>query len=615
MKRFFLFFAAAVFAGNAFAQTQNSNYQFSVDLTKVKNDMLTVELVTPVISVDTILYRMPAMVPGTYKIYDFGKFASNFKAFDKNGAPLTITNQDINSWKIAGAKQLYRLTYEVEDTWDSNKKGEFVFEPAGTNFQADTNFVLNNHGIFGYFQGMHRNTYVVNITHPDGFFGATGLSDVTRSGNTDTYTIKDYNSLVDGPIMYNRPDTAHVLVGGADVLISVYSPRKLVTAKFIADSLRILLDQQRQYLGGTLPVKNYAFIIYLTDNPKGFKSGSFGALEHSYSSMYAMLEMKPEFIAQTVKDVSAHEFFHIVTPLNIHSEEIGDFDFNKPEMSQHLWLYEGLTEYAAHHVQIKYGTQSLETFLETMSGKMIEADNYDDELSFTKMSLEALDKHEDQYGNVYQKGALIGLCLDIRLRELSDGKYGTQELMRDLALKYGKDKSFNDDSLFSDIVKLTYPEIGDFFKKHVIGGEPLPFREVFEAVGVEYKRRGTVTQLDPLGGYGLRLDQDGNLRLWPNQPNDFAKEMGYQKGDVLVAFNGKNVDATNVGDVIGNFLATAKDGQKMVVKIKRYENGKFKTKKLKGKLHPVSVTKRHMLTPVENPTPEQLKLRKSWINK
>ena len=34
-----------------------------------------------------------------------------------------------------------------------------------------------------------------------------------------------------------------------------------------------------------------------------------------------------------------------------HSEEIGNFDFQKPKMSRHLWLYEGLTEYAAHHTQ------------------------------------------------------------------------------------------------------------------------------------------------------------------------------------------------------------------------------------------------------------------------
>jgi predicted metalloprotease with PDZ domain len=594
---------------------QDNTYQFTVDLTKVHNDLLTVNLVTPKMNVDTIIYHMPAMVPGTYKVYDFGKYVSKFKAVDNSGKEITVTKTDINSWKIPNAKTLAGISYDVEDTWDTKQKGEFVFEPAGTNFQADTNFVLNNHVLYGYFEGMKRNTYKVNVIHPAGFFGATGLNNVSRDGNKDTYTIPDYMQLVDGPMMYNRPDTVHVFVGGADVLISVYSPHKLVSGHFVADSLRKLLDLQRQYLGGTLPVKNYAFIIYLNGNPDGFQSGSFGALEHSYSSMYCLPEMEQERIAQTVINVSAHEFFHTLTPLSIHSEQIGDFDYNKPQMSQHLWMYEGLTEYAAHHVQAKYGNATLEDFLSVMRSKMINAEDYNEDLSFTKMSKGCLDKYKDEYNNVYQKGALIGMCLDIRLRQLSDGKYGTQEMMRDLSKKYGKEKSFVDDSLFSDIVKLTYPEIGDFFNRYVIGSEMLPYKELLEAVGVDYKRRGTEDVLDPFGGYGFRLDQEGNLRLWPDAVNDFGREMGYQKGDIPVSLNGKALTVASLDKVISDFNANAKEGMKVTLKIKRLENGKWKNKKLKGKLHKVTVAKKHILTPMANPTPEQLKLRKAWINK
>lgn len=594
---------------------QDNPYQFTVDLTKVHNDQLTVNLVTPKITVDTIMYHMPAMVPGTYKIYNFGKFVKAFKAFDSDGKEIPVTKSGVNTWIIPNAKSLASISYDVEDSWDTELKGEFVFEPAGTNFQKDTNFVLNNHILYGYFSGMKKNPYKINIIHPAGFFGATGLNNVERKGNTDIYTVPDYMHLVDGPMMYNRPDTAHVLVGGADVLISVYSPNKLVTAHFVADSLRKLLDLQRQYLGGTLPVKNYAFIIYLSGNPEGFKSGSFGALEHSYSSMYCLPEMEQALIAQTMIDVSAHEFFHILTPLNIHSQEIGDFDFNKPAMSQHLWMYEGLTEYAAHHVQIKYGTVQLEDFLSVMRSKMITAEEYKEDLSFTKMSKGALDKHEDQYNNVYQKGALIGMCLDIRLRQLSGGTYGTQEMMLDLSKKYGKDKSFVDDSLFSDIVNLTYPEIGEFFKLYVIGGEDLPYKDLLAAVGVEYKRRGTEEVLDPFGGFGFRLDQEGNIRLWPESVNDFGVEMGYQKGDIPVSLNGKAITLNSLEPVLNNYYATVKEGDKVTLKVKRLVNGKWKTKKLKGKMRKVTVPKKHILTPMENPSPEQLKLRKAWINK
>ena len=625
MKKYFLIFSICfAFLGNAFAQSitreeffaiPNDSYKFSLDLTKVHKDMLTVDLIPPIFTTDTAYYRMPAIVPGTYKIYNFGKYVYDFKAFDRSGKEIKTIQSDRNTWKIPNAKNLAHITYDVEDTWDSEQKGEVVFEPAGTNFQKDTNFVLNNHAIFGYFDGMKRNPYNITITHPDGFYGATGLSDVTRDKNKDVYHVPTYMQLVDGPIMYDRPDTTHIFVGGADILISVYSPKHLVTSKFIADSLKILLDLQRQYLGGTLPIKNYAFIIYLNGNPAGYQSHACGALEHSYSSMYTLLEMKPELIAQTIKDVSAHEFFHIVTPLSIHSEEIGDFDYNNPKMSEHLWMYEGLTEYAAHHVQVKYGTLSLDDYLKELHNEMEASKDFDNNLSFTTMSKGCLDEYEDEYNNVYQKGALIGMCLDIRLRQLSDGKYGTQDLMHDLAKKYGKDHSFVDDSLFGDIVKLTYPEIGDFFKRYVIGHEPLPFKEYFAAVGIDYQPNGTEMVLDPMGGFGFRLDENGHIRIVPEQSTDFAKEMGYESGDWIVSFNGIKITAENAKQVIEQFDKQAKEGQKITVKIKRMENGKWKKHTLKGTLHYVMAVRHDMLTPMKDPTPQQLKLRKAWINK
>jgi predicted metalloprotease with PDZ domain len=231
------------------------------------------------------------------------------------------------------------------------------------------------------------------------------------------------------------------------------------------------------------------------------------------------------------------------------------------------------------------------------------------------MSKGVLDRYEDQYNNVYSKGALIGLCLDIRLRQLSDGKYGTQDMMRDLSKTYGKDRSFKDDSLFSTIAALTYPEIGEFFRKYVIGGEPLPFEELLAAVGIKYERRGLVQVIDPLGGYGLRLDTDGKIRMYPNEVNDFGREMGYQKGDVFESVNGTRLTVDNADELLGNLIDNAKNGYKIKVTVIRVVNGKGKRIKLKGKIHSVGVQKKYVLTVMQDATPAQLKLRKAWINR
>jgi predicted metalloprotease with PDZ domain len=87
---------------------------------------------------------------------------------------------------------------------------------------------------------------------------------------------------------------------------------------------------------------------------------------------------------------------------------------------------------------------------------------------------------------VYQKGALITMCLDIKLLQLSNGNYGILNLIRDLSNKYGKQKGFKDLELFGEITKLTYPEIGQFLNTYVGGSQPLPLKEILGSVGVSY---------------------------------------------------------------------------------------------------------------------------------
>ena len=78
------------------------------------------------------------------------------------------------------------------------------------------------------------------------------------------------------------------------------------------------------------------------------------------------------------------------------------------------------------------------------------------------------------------------MCLDIKLRKLSNGQYGVQELMSDLSRKYGKTTPFKDDKLFGVISDLTYPEIDDFINQYIIKGDVLPYEEIFNTVGVDY---------------------------------------------------------------------------------------------------------------------------------
>ncbi len=586
---------------------QTANYQFSLDLTKVKDDKLMVEMITPKMTENKAIYCMPKIVPGTYSIYDFGRFLSDFQAFDAQGKELPVTVLDENRWEISNAQNLYKISYWVEDSYDTNKEN-FIFEPAGTNIEDKTNFVLNTHGFFGYIDGMKRNDYEVNITKPEGFFGATSMQTASSSATMDKFVMEDYMQLADAPVMYALPDTTVMQVGGAEILISVYSPSKKLSSKFVAEQITPILMAQKDYLGGKLPVNKYAFIIYLF---KGFSaSGLIGALEHSYSSVYSLSETDPN-LAQFIKDVAAHEFFHIVTPLSIHSREIHDFDYINPQMSKHLWMYEGCIEYFAGHVQVKYGLMTEENYLNVILGKINESKSYKDKLPFTVMSKGCLHEHKGQYQNVYAKGALIGMCLDIRLRQLSSGSYGIQSLILDLAKKYGKDKPFDDEELFDRIIEVTkFPELRKFFADYIEGENPLPLKEIFKAVGLKYD----ITEKVPSISLGMQLSFNESTGLFSIEEIDDANaKSGIQKGDFLLAINKNKITQENYRDVFDQVKKNGKEGEKYVIIIERLENGKRKEKKIKASLITINEYNYIPLVIDANATPEQVKLRNSWL--
>lgn len=611
MRFLFVCFVVAI----QFQLLADNNYRYLVNLTKVNNDKLTIELTPPDFSENEVQFCFPAMVPGTYAVYDFGRFISNFKVVDKNGAALNFTKKDDNTYLISNAKNIGKITYDVDDTWDSSIKDRFVFEPGGTNIE-DKVFGINTHGFFGYFKNYLRQNFILEFIKPQGFYPSTGLTDVKCEATKDILSAPNYYDLVDSPILYSQPDTTTIQVANTKVLVSSYSPNKLISSKFIARTLTELLNAQRDYLGGELPVEKYAFLFSFIDKPS--LSGSTGALEHSYSSFYVLYEAPDtNVLKQTLRDVCAHEFFHIVTPLNIHSKEIGDFDFNKPVMSQHLWLYEGMTEYAAHHAQARSGIIEIDTYFNLMLEKYENSlEQYNDTMSFTYMSKNVLNpKIYPQYGNVYEKGALIGLCLDILMRHYSSGNYGTQNLMKDLAKKYGKQTSFNDEDLFTDIEKLTYPEIGAFLRKHVEGKEPLPLAEILAKVGVRLEKEH-IEKRFTLGGADIGYNDNTKRLVFlnVNKCDAFGKQFGFKNGDELYKINGVLLDIDQVKTIFSNYYKSVKEGDEVWMEVYRPKRkNKFKLKKLSSFAQKVEVVTKNVVSIMDGINEQQKQTLKAWI--
>ena len=606
-----LLFAVQLICISAMSLAQN--YDVFIDLTKTNNDKVPVEIrFTGIDLNDPIEFQMPKIVPGTYSISDFGRTLSEFKAFDAEGTEIEVTRIDDNRWLINSSGSLSMVSYWVDDTYDGVQFNN-IFEPGGTNIQADTNFVINTFGFIGYLENRSALPYQIRVKHPEHLYGASPMDREVISATEETFSADNYFMLTDSPIMYSAPDTASVMIGNTKVMVSVYSPGNNTNADFIMEKVEPTLIGAGEFLGGNLPVHDYLIMVYLLDKPSN--SGGYGALEHSYSTVFVLPDMSGEHLSQTLVDVTAHEFFHIITPLTIHSEEIGNYNFINPIMSKHLWLYEGVTEYSSMHMQVMYGLVSPDEFLDVINQKMDGASGFDDELPFTEMSLGALDKYENQYTNVYEKGALIGMCLDLKLLDLSDGKYGIRELLQTLSKTYGIDRSFEDDKLFDEITQLTYPEIREFFTRYVEGPEPLPLTECLGYAGVNYQQAGE-GKVNTLGQVGMGFDPDRNMLVivGTDNMNSFGEQMGYEKGDLMVSINDDIINPMNFNEVYDEFLSQPEGEKVTIVVLRKNKKGIEKEKKLKGKVTTINTIMGGTVTWDTNPTEKQMLIRKSWLN-
>ena len=600
---------------------------YKVNLNDVSNDQLKVETRFSEIKFnsDTLIFAFPKTVPGTYATQDYGKYIENLKAFDSKGNELKVKCKKVNSYYIYKAKDLSKITYTVNDSWDSGEKKDKIFEPAGTNFEDKKNFVLNTGGVFGFLIGYELAANEIKFEKEMSILGSSGMRNI-EDLKGQKFMSENYHQTVDCPILFAPPDTARFKVGNAFVLIHCYHESGEKISKKVYNEIKESMGAIEKFLG-ELPVKNYDFLIYVKDykavgknleHPenlslkekiklfKMFKGQGFGALEHKNSSLYFLPDFGKDSYLSMVKDVCIHEFMHIITPLNLHSEHISKFNYLNPVMSKHLWLYEGITEYFAGIIQLKGDVLKLNEYLGVMKSKINEAKKYPTEkFSFAEMSANILKKpYKGEYNQVYARGAVMGMLLDFEIMRLTNGEKTLKDVIMSLVKKYGKNKFIPEDKLISEFVNDVHPDLQKFFDDYVTGTKPLNIEGGFATVGLKYIKDYQMTlPKSPAYDNDLKFSpmvMGGFSKVASVGPNEWA---GIKPGDLI------NVGEAYTGckDADGNFL---KEGDKGSMKIQRGTETVVLTFPI---TYTTRLVKEEILNP-ENKTPEQEKLFNKWVN-
>jgi predicted metalloprotease with PDZ domain len=606
-----------VFVEAQISDISSDPIRVTMDLIHVENDRVEVHIFPTQLESGPVRFLIPKTVPGTYSEDNYGRYVEQFKAFDRAGVSLSVLREGDNSWLIEGGQNLYEISYFVNDSYDVEGGIDAApFSPAGTNILKDQNFMLNLHGFVGYFEGLKEIPFDLQVQAPDNLYPATSLPWYRLENGNYLFKANRYFEVIDNPIQFAEDPVISFDVDDITINLSVYSPNHVYSALDLQPVLERMMRAQRTFLGDIGGTETYTILLYLSVIQED--AIGFGALEHHTSTVVVLPEQMPApQLEEAMIDVVSHEFFHTVTPLNVHSEEIQFFDYNNPKMSKHLWMYEGTTEYFANLFQIKEGLIDEAEFYRRLYTKIMNATGYNDSLSFTEMSSKVLEEpYADEYGNVYEKGALINMSLDILLRSLSDGAFGVLDLMRDLSNTYDANTPFQDAVLFDEIVTRTYPEVSDFFDTYVSGNTPINYNEFLERVGlslgeVEVACGHFLTDMESAIPF-IDVNPSNNDEIFIREGiilNSFLMEIGAKEGDVLNQINGVSITLESMRNVIIESLSWQPDSD-ITMLVTR--NGK--SVELKGKAGmPTYLETR--IAPLENATEVQLKLRDAWLKR
>lgn len=602
MTRLIVWMLGLCVLGTAYGQMYPIRQDYTIDVTPDAADSFTVTLDVGGLTEDSIVYQFAAASPGSYQPHDAGRFVGSFRSWAADGTELQVTYRYPNQFVLYEGRRISRVTYRVDDTFGHPSKVNVVSAMSGTSIDHDY-ALLNTHMTFGYFEGYRKTPASIVIKRPAHWKAGTSL--VPQQGR---YITRGYDDLVDHPFLLGELTSENFTVGGMKVEIFCHSPTQNVTAKKLKDPVKTVLKAAEKYLQ-KMPVDRYVFLFKFVTQ----FDGQMGAHEHRQSSTYVLPEKKDsKELKELVIHPAAHEFFHVITPLTLRSDVIDQFNFVEPVPTRHLWFFEGCTEWASLMMLMRGGVLKDQEFALELVKKMNQADKYDPTVSLVDLSLGSFGNRKSEYGNVYQKGALTALLLDMKLLELSQGRRGLREVIMELYREYGLQRSFSDSAFFDLFVQKTHPEVRDFLEAYVSGAEPLPYAVYYGKAGYSYSRYYHTGKYQTSFGRFSITSEDGRIMvIRVDSTHELTRLLGIRVGDQVTGIVVEGQEYSIQDERAGPALQRVQPGDPMAWRVIR-DGQEILLRAVAGRQE---VVIDHLVIPMKDLSKDQKHFRKWWLGR
>jgi predicted metalloprotease with PDZ domain len=526
-----------------------------------------------------------------YQVRDFVQYVNWVRAKDRAGRPLAVRELHKSLWQISGAAAGAIVEYQI-----------FVdsFGPFGAQLNAHHAF-FNLAQILMYPVDARNAAIVAHFNRlPEGWRIATPLA----SGPDGGFVAESYDQLVDSPVEIGSFQESDFDEAGGHFRVIVDADPADYDMAQIVGQLHKIVAAAISWMNDR-PFDSYMFLYHFPRGPGG------GGMEHAYSTA---IDLNADAIARSsevLSTVTAHEFFHLWNVKRIRPRTLEPVDYTKENYTRALWFSEGVTSTAEGVIQLRAGLLDEKRYLELLGDEITELERRPAHLtqSAEESSLDAWLEGDPYYRrpersiSYYNKGELLGVVLDLAVREATHDHASLREVMQWMNQNYAKKGRFfaDSDGVREAAEAVSHTDLASFFAKYVAGTEEIPWDDFFRNVGLKVIRE---TNAVPDAGFVASRNFDGPMLVGAVTAGSDAERAGLQVGDTILEIQGKTV-----GQESRDELARLAPGDTLAVKARPRRGAEHELKWKVGSRQEIS----YQLKDLENVTTEQRTRRVAWL--
>jgi predicted metalloprotease with PDZ domain len=361
-----------------------------------------------------------------------------------------------------------------------------------------------------------------------------GIQGVEQMGRARRFfsTFADYDALVDAPIEAGKFEMFKLSGIIPEIWVIIHGDN--YKKKQVEAELTRICEYELKLMGKP-PYPRYTFVLHIGKAA----AGAGGGMEHPDSTAISVQS------GDSLPGVAAHEFFHLWNVKRIRPTTLYPVDYTKEQYTRALWFAEGVTSTYGSYTLERSGLWSKQQLYHDLSEQIteLEARPANRWQSAEQSSLDAWLEKYPLYENpeysvsYYTKGQVLGVLLDILIRDRTDNAKSLDDVMRQMNNDFGVPGKPYRDSLDVQLTaeKVAGGSFEDFFKNYVAAANALPYQAIFPLAGWELRQ---TTRQHAALGFAAEGVPKGPLIVRSVDANSAAAEAGLQIGDFILKWNG-----------------------------------------------------------------------------